>query len=165
MISADTICSNAGKVWCKHVDGSWQDERAERVSDVDFLIERYWNDAFARIDTYISKITQVNFISQICDLQATYWPCQLGTYQSCQRLCPGTPLLNFWSRSSLSISISIYLCNIVFTRICHIFCAGSCHSKWQYPKPAGCERLHASVWSWGGELKRNNGCGPHLLHP
>ena len=114
---------------------------------------------------YISKITQVNFVSQICDLQATYWPCQLGTYQSCQRLCPGTPLLNFWSRSSLSISISIYLCNIVFTRICHIFCAGSCHSKWQYPKPAGCERLHASVWSWGGELKRNNGCGPHLLHP
>ena len=41
MIPVDTICSNAGEVGGKHVDGSWQDERAERVSDVDFLIERY----------------------------------------------------------------------------------------------------------------------------
>ena len=36
MIPADTICSNAGKIWGEHVDSSWQDERAEGVSGFDF---------------------------------------------------------------------------------------------------------------------------------
>ena len=40
MIPADTICSNAGKVWGEHVDGSWQDERAEGVSGFDFEIAK-----------------------------------------------------------------------------------------------------------------------------
>ena len=33
------------------------------------------------------------FISLIVDIQAPYWPCKLGAYQSCQRLRPGFPLL------------------------------------------------------------------------
>ena len=45
MILADTICSNAGEVWSKYVDGSWQDKRAEGVSCIDYIIK----DVFARI--------------------------------------------------------------------------------------------------------------------
>ena len=46
-------------------------------------------------------------------------------------------------------------CIYVLMRIHQILCAGPCHSKWQYPESTGCERLHGSVWSWGGEMKQN----------
>ena len=41
MIPVDTICSNAGEVGGKHVDGSWQDERAEGVSCRDYIEKIY----------------------------------------------------------------------------------------------------------------------------